>query len=132
MIPTTPRPVLDFDVPTYGGSVLLYSDRAKWHAAEAALSGETDYKDGNPRGAVARLVFADGKAVYIVGLFCRDPAIIAHECGHLALFVFDRAGVDPICGNGEPFCYLLDTLYTTVSQALKKRRPKRRTASQSV
>ena len=132
MIPTIPKPIAEFEVPAYGGTVLLYSDRARWNAASKALTDEVEADDESSSGKVMRLVWPNGKSVYLAGIFVSSQSVIVHECGHIALFVCDRAGVDPTCSNGEAFCYLLDTLYTSMSQALKKRRPKRRTASQSV
>jgi hypothetical protein len=29
---------------------------------------------------------------------------------HVVLHVFERCGIDPISGNGEPFCYMLSQI----------------------
>jgi hypothetical protein len=38
------------------------------------------------------------------------PHTLAHEFSHVVLHVFERCGIDPREGSGEPFCYLLSQL----------------------
>lgn len=35
---------------------------------------------------------------------------LVHELSHVVLHVFERCGIDPREGNGEPFCYMLSQL----------------------
>lgn len=35
---------------------------------------------------------------------------LVHELSHVVLHVFERCGIDPVQGNGEPFCYMLSQL----------------------
>lgn len=40
----------------------------------------------------------------------KQPHTLAHEMSHAVLHVFERCGIDPRAGNGEPFCYMLSQL----------------------
>jgi hypothetical protein len=50
----------------------------------------------------------DGLWTYLV--WAEDAPRLAHEIAHVILHVFERCGIDPVCGNGEPFCYMLSQL----------------------
>ena len=50
----------------------------------------------------------DGMWTYLV--WGKNPHNIAHELSHAVLHVFERCGIDPREGNGEPFCYMLSQL----------------------
>lgn len=43
-------------------------------------------------------------------IYAEKHHTLAHELAHCVLHVFERAGIDPISGNGEPFCYMLSQL----------------------
>ena len=49
-------------------------------------------------------------------------SVLAHECGHIALRVFDRIGEknQPTSFMHEPFCYLLSNVYQRVWEACLK------------
>ena len=57
----------------------------------------------------------DGLWTYLV--WAEKPHTLAHELAHVALHVFERCGIDPRSGNGEPFCYLLSQLMLDASSA---------------
>lgn len=50
----------------------------------------------------------DGMWTYLV--FAKNNHFLAHEMAHVVLHVFERCGINPIDGNGEPFCYMLSQL----------------------
>ena len=50
----------------------------------------------------------DGMWTYLV--WARKPYALVHELSHVVLHVFERCGIDPREGNGEPFCYMLSQL----------------------
>jgi hypothetical protein len=50
----------------------------------------------------------DGMWTYLI--WGNTPHTLAHEVSHVVLHVFERCGIDPISGNGEPFCYMLSQL----------------------
>jgi hypothetical protein len=74
---------------------------------------------GKPQGirAGAQAVFSDarrgcgkdGMWTYLV--WGEKAHALAHELAHVVLHVFERCGIDPREGNGEPFCYMLSTLF---------------------
>ena len=43
-------------------------------------------------------------------IWWKKPHNVAHEISHVVLHVFERCGIDPREGNGEPFCYMLSQL----------------------
>lgn len=55
-------------------------------------------------------VNALGHGEYLLGVFNKESGVIAHECGHIAIMICERAGFSPDDGDGEPFCYLLGWL----------------------
>jgi hypothetical protein len=50
----------------------------------------------------------DGMWTYLV--WGKDQHDIVHELSHVVLCLFERCGIDPREGNGEPFCYMLSQL----------------------
>lgn len=50
----------------------------------------------------------DGKWTYL--LWAEETHTMAHELSHVVLHTFERLGIDPREGNGEPFCYMLSQL----------------------
>jgi hypothetical protein len=45
-----------------------------------------------------------------------DMSVIAHECGHVALYAMEDAEVEVHGGSSEMFCYTLDYLFKNVSE----------------
>lgn len=50
----------------------------------------------------------DGMWTYLI--WAKAPHTLAHEVSHVVLHVFERCGIDPREGGGEPFCYMLSQL----------------------
>ncbi len=50
----------------------------------------------------------DGMWTYLV--WGNSHPTLAHEMAHVVLHVFERCGIDPREGAGEPFCYMLSQL----------------------
>jgi len=50
----------------------------------------------------------DGMWTYLV--WGNSQPTLAHEMAHVVLHVFERCGIDPREGAGEPFCYMLSQL----------------------
>lgn len=49
-----------------------------------------------------------GVWTYLV--WAKSSYYMAHEISHVVLHVFERCGIDPREGGGEPFCYMLSQL----------------------
>lgn len=45
---------------------------------------------------------------------------LVHECCHATLFVLQRVGIDPSCGNGEPMAYLMDSMFACFKNVFKE------------
>lgn len=66
-----------------------------------------------------------GRGVLFLGLDVTDVkfgSVLAHECGHIALNVFDFIGEkhQPTGNMHEPFCYLLSHTYQRIWEACLK------------
>ena len=59
---------------------------------------------------------ADGPLV--VAVLDGNRATLVHECGHAALYVMNTVGINPYSASGEPFCYLLDHMYSHFEKRL--------------
>lgn len=46
---------------------------------------------------------------------------ILHECGHVALHIFQDIGEEEIFNAQEPFCYLLEWVYSKIKEFYGKR-----------
>lgn len=46
-------------------------------------------------------------------------SLLIHEFVHIALYVHDKIGLDPMSGNGESAAYLMDHLISQVSKKIK-------------
>lgn len=93
----------------YPGTVVICRKRKDFYREHAKRFGEDHEALGHRRGRfVGRYSDKDRWPTYIV--WADSAATMAHELSHVVLHVFDIAGIDPVSGNGEPFCYLLSQL----------------------
>lgn len=92
----------------YHGRLFVAKTIKEYESAHAKLFKTPDViscsQDGKMTGGCGR----DGKWTYLV--YGNMNNIIAHELSHVVLHVFERCGIDPREGNGEPFCYMLSQL----------------------
>lgn len=93
----------------YPGTVVICRKRKDFYREHEKLFGEAHEKLGHRRGRfVGRYDDNTRWPTYIV--WADSAAILAHELAHVVLHVFEIAGIDPVSGNGEPFCYMLSQL----------------------
>ena len=59
-----------------------------------------------------------GEMVFLIGVFNGDDSVLAHECAHAAFGILLNAGVDPLEGNNEAYCYLLGYLFRELKAQL--------------
>ncbi|KVO11730.1 hypothetical protein [Burkholderia ubonensis] len=93
-------------IPLFEGEVHLCRTREEWDAAMARFRGD---QFASPRAAGMCFPFssaADG-AVYLVGVFDRSIATLAHEALHAVVFILKEAGVPVSSENDEVMAYLL-------------------------
>lgn len=92
----------------YNGRLVFAKTRAEYERAHKTLFKTPDVLGGEVAGRFTGGEGKDGNWLYLV--HAEEPHILAHEMAHVALHVFERCGIDPISGNGEPFCYFLGQL----------------------
>lgn len=95
-------------IPLYGGEVTFLYSPAEWRRAEGKLLEPPGTDVGC---AVGLTRHSDDGMTILVGVFNQDLSTLVHECGHAALFICDRAGIETPAHNAEAFCYLLDNLF---------------------
>jgi hypothetical protein len=108
-----PNKKAHLNVPIYGGAFYFCTDREEYKQIFDFLTttnyGAEDIDDC--LGCVTPLRNEEGGALYLVGVFDGSYGVLAHEIGHLALFILDRAGVPVDAENSEAFCYLQGHLF---------------------
>ena len=112
-LPVFPKPWRDFRIPLYGGRVIAYRDRAKHAEAVMACGGAKD-DDETCRGVCFPAENDAGHRLYVLGWFDGEPPTLVHECGHIAMFIVNHAGMDPRDSSGEAYCYILDFVFGSI------------------
>src|SRR5476649_1272118 len=80
------------DIPIYGGAFYFCTDREEYKQISDFLivAENTAYDVDSCLGCVTPLRNEIGGALYLVGVFDGSYGVLAHEIGHLALFILDR------------------------------------------
>lgn len=60
-------------------------------------------------GKTAQITHENGSMSFVG--YADQLSSLIHELSHIVLFTFKYVGIDPIKSNGEPFCYMIDSLY---------------------
>ena len=102
---TFPPPAVNFTMPVYGGRVFMFKTETAMKKALDYL--HADYACENLGGCCVQIDVPGGSVIYLVGWFTGDFSTLVHECGHLAMYVMSRAGIDVRNDGGEAYCYLL-------------------------
>ncbi len=97
-----------FMVPVYDSNVILVRTQGELEKACDKLGVELPGKRAD--GICIQSDYGDGTTKFILGWMTKDPAVLAHECVHLAQFILLRAGIDPRDSNGETMAYLVGWL----------------------
>lgn len=97
----------------YNGSLFVANTAAEYEAAHKRIFASEDRLSCSQDGRFAGGEGADGMWTYLV--WADAPHTLAHEMAHVVLHIFERCGIDPRSGNGEPFCYMLSQLLLDVS-----------------
>jgi hypothetical protein len=92
----------------YNGRLFFAKSKRDYLKAHKEVFAEPEVLTCATEGRFAGGKGKDGMWTYLV--YAETPHILAHELSHVVLHVFERCGIDPISGNGEPFCYLLSQL----------------------
>lgn len=92
----------------YNGNLFLAESREDYERSHKKLFKEADVLSCAQEGRMTGGQGKDGKWTYLV--WADESHTLAHEVAHVVLHVFERCGIDPCCGGGEPFCYLLSQI----------------------
>jgi hypothetical protein len=98
-------PAAAFRVPIYGGE-LRYHTRRETFLADRDLIKCEPLKKPLADGCTAMLMHPSGAVTYLVGHFDGRTSTLSHEITHTALFVLDRAGINPADSHGETLASL--------------------------
>ncbi len=97
-------------VELYGLNIWLFTEEKPYQKAMRCIHGESD--DSKVCGLTTYSVHKDGTNIFAVGVFDNDPGTLVHELAHVTIFACEHLGFEPSDGNGEPFAYLMEYLYT--------------------
>ena len=92
----------------YNGKLFYCNTRKDYERTHQAIFKTPDILTCGQGGRFSAGEGKDGYWTYLV--FADQPHYFAHEMSHVVLHVFERCGIDPRSGNGEPFCYMLSQL----------------------
>lgn len=111
-VASSPRKSVVLSLRPYPGTVHICWTRKQYKAKHVELFGEKDA--GFAKAVAGRFsgkVFDDAvKDTYLV--FASNTPALAHELTHCLLHTFQKVGIEPAAGGGEPFCYMLSQLLT--------------------
>lgn len=107
------RPVIELSLRPYNGRLFLAYSADEYRATHNRVFAPDDVIGCETEGRMACGEGKDGLWTYLV--WAEAPHTLAHELSHVVLHVFERCGIDPRSGNGEPFCYLLSQLMLDAS-----------------
>lgn len=109
------RRAVEVSLRPYNGRLFVAQTAEEYKAAHKRVFASDDELTCATEGRFAGGEGKDGLWTYLV--WAEKPHTLAHELAHVALHVFERCGIDPRSGNGEPFCYLLSQLMLDASRA---------------
>lgn len=102
------QPAKELSLRPYNGKLFIAQTREDYEKSHKWLFKTPDVLTCAQEGRFAGGEVKDGIWTYLV--WAEYPHTLAHELSHAVLHVFERCGIDPREGNGEPFCYLLSQL----------------------
>lgn len=92
----------------YPGRLFIVKTPKEYEAASIKLYKTPDVLTCEQQGRFQGGEGKDGLWTYLV--WGKTMPNRVHELSHVILHVFERCGIDPRSGNGEPFCYMLSQL----------------------
>lgn len=108
-----PREAFELSLRPYHGRLWFAPTREAYEETHQKIFKEPDVLMCNQAGRFSGGCGKDGLWTYLV--WASSPHHIAHEVSHVVLEVFERCGIDPREGNGEPFCYMLSQLILEIN-----------------
>jgi hypothetical protein len=104
----------ELNIPLYGGKIVIIQDPLEF----VEMTDEEDDLSDH-RGIVHFGVDENSySVVYYVGVFDNELSTLVHELSHTCLMIVARSQFSAHDGNGEPFSYLLDYLFSQTKNLL--------------
>jgi hypothetical protein len=100
----------------YHGRLFVAKTKADYERSHKKIFRTPDVLTCAQGGRFAGGEGEDGVWTYLV--WGKHRHEVVHELAHVVLHVFERCGIDPISGNGEPFCYMLSQLVLEAKKRL--------------
>jgi hypothetical protein len=101
--------VKELSLRPYPGKLFVAASPKEFELAHEKLFRTSDVLT---RGQLGQFVAGCGRdEMWTYLVWAEKPHALAHELSHVILHVFERCGIDPRGGNGEPFCYMLSQLF---------------------
>ena len=100
--------VQELSLRPYNGRLFVAHTLKAYQKAHKKLFNQPDVVSCATEGRFSGGEGIDGLWTYLV--WAEKPHTLAHELSHAVLHLFERIGVDPRDGAGEPFCYMLSQL----------------------
>lgn len=99
---------ITFDVPLFGGEIVLCRSRKEWAYAMRHYGQEDDSANFAGGRAMSLVDPKTRDRSYIIGIFDDSIGTLSHELAHVVFYVMDSAGVQlENGGTNEVFCYLM-------------------------
>ena len=96
-------------IPLFEGDVYLCRSRKDWDATMGHFRCD-QFVHPSAAGMCVSIASATDGAVYVIGVFDRSVATLAHEALHAVVFILKEAGVPVTEENDEVMAYLLGHL----------------------
>lgn len=113
------KPWFEVSLRPYSGRLFVARSRAGYERAHKALFKEPDVLNCNQAGRFSGGCGNDGLWTYLIWAEKRE--VLSHEVAHAILHTFERCGIDPCSGNGEPFCYMLSQILLDITANKRKK-----------
>ena len=102
------RECIELSLRPYHGRLFVAFSPAEYERQHVKLFKTPDVLNCGQCGRFSGGEGKDGMWTYLI--WGKKPPQVAHELSHVVLHVFERCGIDPCSGRGEPFCYMLSQL----------------------
>lgn len=97
----------------YNGRLFIAKTAKEYEKEHTKLFKTPDVLSCSQSGRFTGGEGKDGMWTYLV--WGNSQHTLTHELAHVVLHVFERCGIDPREGAGEPFCYMLSQLVLEVA-----------------
>ena len=113
------KPWFEVSLRPYSGRLFVARSRAGYELAHQTLFKEPDVLNCSQAGRFSGVCGRGGLWTYLI--WAKSAPVTAHEVGHAILHTFERCGIDPRCGEGEPFCYMLSQILLDITINKRKK-----------